>query len=81
MVKKRNKKIKKLKKKKIKKRKKIIKKTKKPKRSTSGELVFKVPKKWSKSAYIDKNKYEKKYKLSIKDNEVFWEKREKELIG
>ena len=79
MVKKRNKKIKKLKKKKIKKRKKIIKKTKKPKRSTSGELVFKVPKKWSKSAYIDKNKYEKKYKLSIKDNEGFWGKEGKRI--
>ena len=50
----------------IKKRKKKIKKTKKSRRSTSGELVFKVPKKWSKSAYIDKNQYEKKYKLSIK---------------
>ena len=79
MVKKRRKKtkklkrkIKRLKKKKIKKKK--IKKTKKSRRSTSGELVFKVPKKWSKSAYIDKIQYEKKYKLSIKDNEGFWGK-------
>ena len=79
MVKKRKKKIKKLKKKKTKKRKKKIKKIKQPRRSTSGELVFKVPKKWSKSAYIDKNQYEKKYKLSIKDNEGFWSKEGKRI--
>ena len=80
-IKKLKRKIKKLKKKKIKKRKKKIKKIKKPKRSTSGELVFKVPKKWSKSAYIDKNQYEKKYKLSIKDNEGFWSKEGKRIVG
>jgi len=62
---------KKKKRKKLKKRKKIKKKTKK---SKSNELIFKVPKKWSNSAYVDKNKYEKKYKLSIKDNEGFWKK-------
>jgi len=78
-IKKLKRKIKKLKKKKTKKRKKKIKKTKKPRRSTSGELVFKVPKKWSKSAYIDKNQYEKKYKLSIKDNEGFWRKEGKRI--
>jgi len=78
-IKKLKRKIKKLKKKKTKKRKKKIKKTKKPRRSTSGELVFKVPKKWSKSAYIDKNQYEKKYKLSIKDNEGFWSKEGKRI--
>ena len=79
MVRKRKKKIKKLKKKNTKKIKKKIKKTKKSRRSTSGELVFKVPKKWSKSAYIDKNQYEKKYKLSIKDNEGFWSKEGKRI--
>ena len=63
----------------VKKRKKKIKKTKKSKRSTSGELVFKVPKKWSKSAYVDKSQYEKKYKLSIKDNEKFWKKEGKRI--
>ena len=78
-IKKLKRKIKKLKKKKTKKRKKKIKKTKKPRRPTSGELVFKVPKKWSKSAYIDKNQYEKKYKLSIKDNEGFWGKEGKRI--
>ncbi len=78
-IKKLKRKIKKLKKKKTKKIKKKIKKTKKSRRSTSGELVFKVPKKWSKSAYIDKNQYEKKYKLSIKDNEGFWSKEGKRI--
>jgi len=78
-IKKLKRKIKKLKKKKTKKRKKKIKKTKKSRRSTSDELVFKVPKKWSKSAYIDKNQYEKKYKLSIKDNEGFWSKEGKRI--
>ena len=57
--------------KKIKKKKKIIKKIKKNKTSASTELVFKVPKKWSNSAYVDKRAYEKKYKLSIRDNEGF----------
>ena len=78
-IKKLKRKIKKLKKKKTKKINKKIKKTKKSRRSTSGELVFKVPKKWSKSAYIDKNQYEKKYKLSIKDNEGFWSKEGKRI--
>ena len=78
-IKKLKRKIKKLKKKNTKKIKKKIKKTKQPRRSTSGELVFKVPKKWSKSAYIDKNQYEKKYKLSIKDNEGFWGKEGKRI--
>ncbi|RUA18860.1 MAG: acetate--CoA ligase, partial [Alphaproteobacteria bacterium] len=78
-IKKLKRKIKKLKKKNTKKIKKKIKKTKQPRRSTSSELVFKVPKKWSKSAYIDKNQYEKKYKLSIKDNEGFWSKEGKRI--
>ena len=78
-IKKLKRKIKKLKKKNTKKIKKKIKKTKKSRRSTSGELVFKVPKKWTKSAYIDKNQYEKKYKLSIKDNEGFWSKEGKRI--
>jgi len=43
------------------------------------EIVFKVPKKWASSAYVDKNKYEKKYKLSIKDNEGFWRKEGKRI--
>ena len=36
-----------------------------------GNLVFKVPENWSKQAYVNKSQYEKKYKLSIKNNEDF----------
>ena len=72
-------KVKKLKKKRRKKNKRKSKKTKKIISSESKELVFKVPKKWSKNAYIDKKQYEKKYKLSIKDNEDFWRKEGKRI--
>ena len=62
--------------KRIKSRKKIkrIKKKEPPK-----ELIFKVTKKWSRSAYVDKNQYEKKYKQSIKDNDGFWKKEGKRI--
>tara|TARA_B100000700_G_scaffold330064_1_gene454434 strand:- start:1783 stop:3837 length:2055 start_codon:yes stop_codon:yes gene_type:complete len=84
MPKKRKKlKKKKSKKRKIKKRKKKIrrnsKKIRKSKSSSNNELIFKVPKKWSNNAYVDKKKYEKKYKLSIRDNEGFWRKEGKRI--
>ena len=77
--KKNRKKIKRLKKrsKKSKKIKKI--KNQKNKISSSGELIFKVTKKWARNAYVDKKQYEKKYKLSIKDNENFWRKEGKRI--
>ena len=62
-----------------KKNKKKIKKIKKNKTSKTNELVFKVSAKWAKKAYIDKNQYEKKYNLSIKDNEGFWRKEGKRI--
>jgi len=65
--------------KKIKKRKKKSKKIKKTIISKSDELIFKVPIKWSRNAYVDKNQYEKKYKLSIEDNEGFWRKEGKRI--
>jgi len=78
--KKKKRKSKKLKKRKIrvrklKKRRKILEKEK----ITPQELIFKVPKKWSKRAYADKKSYEKKYKLSIRDNEGFWKKEGKRI--
>jgi len=76
------KKKKKFKKKKTKKRIKRIKKSRKTantKNYKSNELIFKVPKKWARSAYIDRKQYEKKYKLSIKDNEGFWKKEGKRI--
>ena len=67
-------------KKKLKRRsKKKIKRSNRKKPSTSGELIFKVPKKWANNAYVDKSQYEKKYKLSIKDNEGFWKKEGKRI--
>ena len=51
-----------------------LKRIKKVIKTQSKELIFKVTKKWSNNAYVNKSRYEKKYKLSIKDNEVFWKK-------
>ncbi len=48
-------------------------------KDTEGSLVFKVPENWSKQALVNKNKYEKKYNLSIKDNEKFWAKEGKRI--
>ena len=81
MIKKKNKKRKKKKKQTKKKIKKLKrrKKTKKIKSSKSKELFFRVPKKWSNSAYVNRSQYEKKYKLSIKDNEGFWRKEGKRI--
>ena len=70
------KKTKKLRRKKVKKSKRL---NKKNKVSKSDELIFRVPGKWSRSAYVDKIQYEKKYKLSITDNEGFWKKEGKRI--
>ena len=71
---------KRIKRKKTKKKLKRVKKKKfKQKDSLSKELIFKVTKKWAKKAYVDKNQYEKKYKLSIKDNDGFWKKEGKRI--
>jgi len=85
MAKKKKKKLKKRRKKNKKIRKKIKRKikrsvkSKKSKKISSNELIFKVPKKWSNNAYVDKNAYEKKYKLSLKDNDGFWNKEGKRI--
>ena len=77
-IKKRKKKKLKKKRRKLLKRKKKLK-SRKIKKSETKELIFKVPKKWANNAYVDKNDYEKKYKLSIKDNEGFWKKEGKRI--
>jgi len=77
--KRRKSKIKKFKKRRKKSGKRRIKKIGKSKKSESQELIFKVPKKWAKNAYVNKSQYEKKYKLSIKDNENFWRKEGKRI--
>ena len=68
-------KIRRIKKRKIRKVKKI---TKKPGPSNS-EPIFKVPTSWAQKAYVDKRAYEKKYKLSISENEKFWKKEGKRI--
>jgi len=72
------KKRKKTRKKRRKARKKLIR-SNKTKTSSPSEQIFKVPKKWANNAYVDKAQYEKKYKLSIKDNEGFWKKEGKRI--
>ena len=67
------------KKKSLKKRKIIRKKVSKETKDIDGNLVFKVPEKWSKQAYVNKSQYEKKYKFSIKNNEDFWAKEGKRI--
>ena len=42
-------------------------------------MIYKVPSKSSRTAYVDKTQYEKKYKLSISDNEGFWKKEGKRI--
>ena len=77
------KKIKKVKSKKRKARKKIKKvKSKVEKKiipESEKELIIKTSKIWSKQAYINKKVYEKKYNLSIKNNENFWRKEGKRI--
>jgi len=60
-------------------RSKKIKSLKKSKKIIPNDLIFKVPKKWSSKAYVNKSDYEKKYKLSIRDNEGFWKKEGKRI--
>jgi len=43
------------------------------------ELVIKTTKDWIKKSYINKKAYEKKYDLSIKNNEGFWRKEGKRI--
>ena len=82
-VRKKKKKIKrKVRRKKIKssKKKKIFKiKLPKESKDSDGNLVFRVPENWSKQAYVNKPKYEKKYKLSIKNNDDFWKNEGKRI--
>ena len=44
-----------------------------------GNAVVKVSDSWDKHAYVNKSKYQKKYKLSIKENDKFWAKEGKRI--
>ncbi len=48
-------------------------------KDSDGNLLFKVTENWSKQAYANKSKYEKKYKLSLKNNDDFWAKEGKRI--
>ena len=71
-IKRRKKRSKKRKKRKVKK---IARKT----GSSNNELIFKVSSSWAKKAYVDRKAYEKKYKLSISENEKFWKQEGKRI--
>jgi len=77
--KKKSKARKKIKKLKLKKRKARSKIRKKITSKSEKELLIKTSKVWSKRAYVNKKAYEKKYNLSIKDNENFWRKEGKRI--
>jgi len=44
-----------------------------------GNSVYPVTDKWAKQAYVNKSKYNKKYNLSIKENDKFWKKEGKRI--
>ena len=78
---KKSKRFKRSKKRNLKKKKRFKSKVSKETKDADGNTVFKVTENWAKQAYVNKSKYEKKYKTSLKNNEDFGEKKEKELIG
>ena len=78
---------KKKRKKNLSRRKKILKKRKASKikfkkkvsKPQTDEIIYKTKKEWVKKALINKSGYEKKYKNSIKDNDLFWKKEGKRI--
>ena len=51
----------------------------KDKITNNEEIVIKVPKRWAKKAYANKNSYQKKYNHSVKKNDDFWKKEGKRI--
>ena len=45
----------------------------------SGELIYRTKSSWVKNSYINKSKYQKKYRDSLKDNDGFWKKEGKRI--
>ena len=45
-----------------------------------GRSIVKVSDSWANHAYVNESKYKKKYKLSIKENDKFWAKGEKNYL-
>ena len=50
-------------------------------KDSDGNSVIKVSDSWANHAYVNESKYKKKYKMSIKENDKFWAKEGKELLG
>ena len=90
-VKKKKSKVRKKTSKKVKRRSKVRKKSpkkikkriraKKENGNTPPEVVIKTKPEWVKSSLANKSKYQQKYSQSIKSNDEFGEKKEKELLG
>ena len=78
-------------KKKIFKKRKVLRRKSKPKKkitkkitnseNTSSELIFKTKPEWIKAGLANRSQYQKKYNESIKNNNAFGKKKEKELLG
>lgn len=68
---------KKIKKKKLKKRK--VFKSPTQSKDSDGNTIIKVSDSWAKHAYVNKAKYQNKYKLSVKENDKFWAKEGKRI--
>ena len=64
---------------KIKKRKKKFKKSKTKVLKKEKELIYRTNKEWISKAIVNKSEYEKKYNISIKDNDGFWKKEGKRI--
>jgi len=52
---------------------------KKESKSTDNELIYKTKSEWVKNALVNKSTYEKKYSISLKDNDGFWKKEGKRI--
>ena len=51
------------------------------KKKVKDNNLIKIKSDWQKKALVNRKQYEKKYNDSVKHNEDFWKKKEKELIG
>ena len=48
-------------------------------RDDDGNTIVKVSESWSKQAFANKSKYQKKYNLSLRENDKFWKKEAKRI--
>jgi acetyl-CoA synthetase len=49
------------------------------KNDSDGNTIIKVSESWSNQALVNKSKYQKKYSLSLKENDKFWKKEGKRM--